>query len=69
MTSSSYEIFQGSPSDPLWLESLDDLDTASLRMKERAEIRPGPYFIYSADSGRILETIDTSSQNGNKQPQ
>jgi hypothetical protein len=67
MVSSKYEIFKGSPSDPIWVESLDNLDTASLHMRERAETHPGAYFIFCRNSGRILETIDTSKER-NRQP-
>jgi hypothetical protein len=62
MTNPRYEVFQGPPSHPLWLESFGDLETASLRMKLCAAMRPGPYFIYCTDSGRILVAIDTSSK-------
>jgi hypothetical protein len=39
---------------PVWMEAVQDLDTAKLRMSELAGRSPGQYFIYSQDTQEIV---------------
>jgi len=41
------------------LETVAGLDNARRRMKEIARHAPGPYFIFSAWNGYVLDQIDT----------
>lgn len=57
----AYEIFSGSLDDrPMWPEAVEGLNTATARMKERARMLPGRYFVFSAEENAVLASIDTS---------
>lgn len=56
----SYDLFSGAPDDDvLWLEVIDGLNNAIARMKQRAQERPGRYFVYNTDSQTVIASIDT----------
>lgn len=65
MDSQIYDIFFGDlDHQPMWVESVSNLDEASTRMKERAQSKPGRYFIYCCHTQKLLDSIDTSSKDG-----
>jgi hypothetical protein len=70
MRAHGFDIFSGFPSaDPLWLEAVDGLGQAILRMKEISRKLPGRYFVYSVEQESVLTSIDTSSRaNGGPEP-
>ena len=57
-----YGIFSGSfdEDEAMWLESVEDFDSAYNRMKQIATERPGKYFIFSRDATEALASIDTT---------
>ena len=58
----SYDVFSGSVnSNPLWLEAVRGKESALLRMKERSEHTPGPYFVFDSMTHGVLAFVDTSS--------
>lgn len=60
-----YDVFTGHfDRDPLWLDRIEGLDAAYLRMTERAADSPGPYFIFCTESNSVIATVDTSRANG-----
>ena len=57
----TYDLFSGSVDNhPLWLESVRGLESAFVRMRERADYAPGPYFVLDSMSQTVLAQIDTS---------
>lgn len=44
----------------MWPEAVEGLNTATARMKERARMLPGRYFVFSAEENAVLASIDTS---------
>jgi hypothetical protein len=63
-----YDIFSGRDhQDALWVEAVDGLGDACDRMKELAAKSPGAYFVFSADAGRVLASVDTSRGEDKKQ--
>ena len=59
-----YDIFSGSIDNaPLWLETVDDLEEARERMKQRGLESPGPYFAYCSFTQTVVEVINTSDLN------
>ena len=50
-----YDIFRRDLlGTPVWMETVQDLETAKLRMRELAKRSPGEYFIYSQERQEIL---------------
>jgi hypothetical protein len=61
----SFDLFSGTvDSAPMWLESVRGLDSALVRMRERAEGTPGPYFVFDSSSQTVMGLIDTASSDG-----
>ena len=61
MRGREYEIFSGSlHNEPVWLETVEGIAAATNRMKERARIIPGQYFVYSIEDSAVFVWIDTS---------
>jgi hypothetical protein len=57
----SYEIFSGfGYKDAEWVEAVSGIAAAIHRMKELAEDKPGPYFVFCLKSRTVLDSIDTS---------
>jgi hypothetical protein len=57
----TYDIFSGAiDNQPLWLESVQGLDTAREHMKKRSEEKPGHYFLFSYATNTVLALIDNS---------
>jgi len=58
-----FDIFSGSSDDsPLWLEVAEGLNNAVARMEQRAWAKPGRYFVYDADNGTVVASIDTDTK-------
>ena len=56
----TFDIWSGTPQKTgQWLETVVGLGDARKRMMKIATVRPGPYFIFSAWVGYILDQIDT----------
>jgi len=62
VTIARYHIFSGLSEDALWVEAVDSLRNAYRRMKKLAAAFPGPYFIYSAETYKIVATFDRNTQ-------
>jgi hypothetical protein len=57
----TFEIFLGYfEKEVLWLEAVRGLRSASVRMKQRAEEFPGPYFVFCTKTHSVRASIDTS---------
>jgi hypothetical protein len=57
----SYEIFSGfGYKDAEWIEAVPGLGAAVDRMRQLAEEKPGPYFVFCVKSGTVLDSVDTS---------
>lgn len=64
-----FDIFSGRlEQEPMWLETAHSLNDASQRMKERARIKPGPYFVFCCQSNEVMESIDTSEAASDPAP-
>lgn len=60
MENTTFDIWSGTPRKTgQWLETVTGLNNARKRMTEIAGETPGPYFIFSAWNGYILDQIDT----------
>ena len=60
----TFHIFSGfRDKDALWLDSVEGLAAANEKMKQLGAEKPGPYFIFSTDTHKVLASIDTSIQN------
>lgn len=56
-----FDIFAGVyGKDAKWIESVNGLGYAHIRMEELAAQAPGKYFIFSSYSRSVLAQIDTS---------
>jgi hypothetical protein len=63
MQEATFDIWSGwPPQTGQWLETVAGLGNARKRMLEIAAAAPGPYFIFSAWNGYILEQIDTREE-------
>jgi hypothetical protein len=59
----TFEIFTVSPDgQPLWQESLENLEDARKRLRELAGTAPGDCFIYSENRG-VVELIRHSAKS------
>lgn len=56
-----YDVFSGAvDKHAIWLEAVDGLGNAQMRMKWHAAKKPGPYFVFCQETRSILEVLDTS---------
>ena len=52
---SAYDIFRKDlPGTPVWMESVQDIETAKLRLTELARGSPGEYFVLSQETEEIV---------------
>ena len=57
MRAAPYDIFRKDLlGTPVWMEAVQDLDTASLRVREFAARSPGEYFVFSQQSQEIVSS-------------
>jgi len=64
MSPKQLDIFSGSlDHEPVWLESVEGLATASQRLMERATRVPGSYFVFDTESRNILLHVDTTPKS------
>jgi hypothetical protein len=42
---------------PVWMETVEDIETANLRMKQMADRSPGEYFVFSQETNEILSSL------------
>lgn len=58
-----FDLFSGSPTkDPVWLESVEDIASASERIKQLSRSHPGPYFVYSCHTSAVVARVDSSAK-------
>jgi len=50
----TYDIFRKLPGGPIWIEAVQDLEYARLRLAKLVESRPGDYFVYDTSSAKIV---------------
>ncbi|HXN73503.1 MAG TPA: hypothetical protein VN861_13230 [Candidatus Acidoferrales bacterium] len=50
----TYDIFRKLPGGPIWIEAVQDLEHARIRLAKLAETRPGDYFVYDPSSSKIV---------------
>ncbi len=57
-----FDIFAGrfGSTDILWLETIEGLAAARVRMEEIAAQEPGPYFVFFTSDHSVLASIDNS---------
>jgi hypothetical protein len=57
------DIFSGVPDQtPIWLEAVEGIASARLRMEHIASRKPGPYFVFYALSHSVVAKIDNRNQ-------
>ena len=57
MKATPYDIFRKDLlGTPVWMEEVQDLETASLRVRELAARSPGEYFVFSQQSQEIVSS-------------
>ncbi len=57
MKATPYDIFRKDLlGTPVWMEAVQDLETASLRVTELAARSPGEYFVFSQQSQEIVSS-------------
>lgn len=55
MRTALYEIFRRDLlGTPVWMESVEDLETAKLRVQVMADRSPGEYFVFSQETKEIV---------------
>jgi hypothetical protein len=50
----AYDIFRKLPGGPVWIEAVQDLEDAKMRLANLIESRPGDYFVYDVSSAKIV---------------
>ena len=50
----TYDIFRKLPGGPVWIEAVQGLEHARMRLANLIETRPGDYFVYDASSAKIV---------------
>jgi hypothetical protein len=60
----TYDIFCGHvDKDAVWIETVDGLGAATDRMKQLAEEKPGPYFVFCTETHKVLASIHTFARH------
>jgi hypothetical protein len=55
MKATPYDLFRKDLlGTPVWMEAVEDLETANLRMMEMADRSPGEYFVFSQETQEIV---------------
>jgi hypothetical protein len=55
MKTASYDLFRKDLlGTPVWMEAVQDIETAKLRMLELARRSPGEYFVFSQETQEIV---------------
>ena len=42
---------------PVWMETVEDIEMANLRMKRMADRSPGEYFVFSQETNEIVSSL------------
>ena len=58
-----FDIFSGTHNNAQWIEAVEGLETASMRMKFYATKCPGKYFVFNCSEHAIADSTDTSLQS------
>lgn len=56
-----YEVFSGSPANPLWFGSADELNRAISQMEEKARAIPGDYFVFDCTRQSVIAWMHTDA--------
>jgi hypothetical protein len=57
------DIFSGAPDqNPIWLEAVEGIASARLRMEHIAAHKPGPYFVFCGLSHSVIAKLDNRNQ-------
>ena len=54
----TYDIFRRFPGGPMWVETVQDLEDAKMRLANLIESRPGDYFVFDASSAKIVFVVE-----------
>jgi hypothetical protein len=54
----TYDIFRRLPGGPMWVETVQDLEGAKMRLANLIESRPGDYFVFDASSAKIVLVVE-----------
>lgn len=54
----TYDIFRRFPGGPMWVETVQDLEDAKMRLANLIESRPGDYFAFDASSAKIVFVVE-----------
>jgi hypothetical protein len=55
----AYDIFRRLPDGPIWIEAVQTLEGAKLRMTSLLQTQPGAYFVYDLSHNKIVESVET----------
>jgi hypothetical protein len=58
-----YDIFRDFPdSGPIWMEAIQGLENAKMRLVNVLELHPGTYFLYDSRAAKIIATAIGSTK-------
>jgi hypothetical protein len=58
MTAAPFDIFRKDLlGTPVWMEAVEDIETAKLRIRGMADRSPGEYFVFSQETNEIVSSI------------
>jgi len=64
MSSLSLDIFKKDVAgNPIWLDTVGDLDTARLRLRQLASVIPGEYFAFDHNIHQIVVSVGRSDSD------
>jgi len=56
-----FDIFSGAfDRDPMWIETVEGLDSACDRMREHAAQNHGKFFVFCMETHKVVDSIDTT---------
>lgn len=65
-----FDVFAGTVGDlknSTWIECAESLENAKAFMRQRAEKRPGPYYVWNGRTGEMEAQLDTSVPESRKE--
>ena len=64
MGAPTYDIFAGHiDKDAVWVEAVEGLGRAAMRMGQLAAEKPGAYFVFSLATHSVVVSVDTTSKS------
>lgn len=56
----AYDIFRRLPDGgPIWIEAVQTLEGAKLRLTSLLQTQPGDYFVYDLSHNKIVDSVET----------